>query len=96
MAFQENNPGFWIPENEGDSITGVLIKIEEDVGTNKSKLYTIEQDEQPTNIWGSTILDQRMTGIKVGNLIRITYLGLGEKVGGKNPPKIFKVEVDRE
>lgn len=96
MAFEENNPGFWIPEAEEDSITGVLIKIEEDVGTNKSMLYTIEADNKPTNIWGSTILDQRMIGMKVGDLIRITYKGLGEKSGGKNAPKIFKVEYDRE
>jgi len=52
MAFEENNPGFWTPENEDDSITGILINIQEDVGTNKSMLYTIEQDKIPTNIWG--------------------------------------------
>ena len=96
MTFQENNPGFWIPENEDDSIEGVLINKQKDVGANKSMLYTIEKDTKPTNIWGSTILDQRMVGIKVGDLIRITYKGLGEKVGGKNAPKIFKVEVDRQ
>lgn len=95
MAFTENNPGFWKPEKEDDSIEGVLIKIVENVGANKSMLYTIEKDGKPTNIWGSTILDQRMVGIKVGDLIRITYKGLGEKVGGKNAPKIFKVEVDK-
>jgi hypothetical protein len=95
MAFQENNPGFWIPEKEDDSIQGILINIQKDVGTNKSMLYTIEQDKKPTNVWGSTILDQRMVGIKVGDLIKITYKGLAEKKAGKNPPKIFKVEVDR-
>ncbi len=96
MAFEENNPGFWTPENEDDSITGILINIQEDVGTNKSMLYTIEQDKIPTNIWGSAILDQRMIGMKVGDLIKITYKGLGEKTSGKNAPKIFKVEIDRE
>jgi len=96
MAFQENNPGFWTPEKEDDSITGVLIKIEENVGSNKSMLYTIEADKKPTNVWGCTILDQRMVGVKVGDMIRITYKGLGEKTGGKNAPKIFKVEIDRE
>ena len=96
MTFKENEPGFWKPENEGDSIEGVLLKIEDNVGANKSMLYTIEKDGKPTSVWGSTVLDQRMVGIKVGELIRITYKGLGEKVGGKNPAKIFKVEVDRE
>lgn len=96
MTFQENNPGFWKPENEDESIEGVLIKIESNVGANKSMLYTIEKDGMPTNVWGSTVLDQRMVGVKVGDLVRITYKGLGEKVTGKNQAKIFKVEVDRE
>lgn len=95
MAFEENNPGFWIPEREGDVIEGVLIKKEENVGSNKSMLYTLEKDKKPTNVWGSTILDQRMVGINLGDLIRITYKGLGEKKSGKNAPKVFKVEVDR-
>lgn len=96
MAFKENNPGFWAPEKDGDSIEGVLVAIQEDVGANKSMLYTIEADEKPTNVWGSAILDQRMVGVKIGELIRITYKGLGEKASGKHAPKIFKVEVDRQ
>jgi len=78
-----------------DSVTGVLLKIEEDVGENKSKLYTLEVNEKPVNVWGSTILDQRMVGIKVGDLIKIVYKGLGEKKQGRNAPKIFQVLVDR-
>ena len=96
MVFQENNPGFWEIEKEDDSISGVLINIQENVGANKSMLYTIEQDKKPTNVWGSAILDQRMVGVKIGDLIRITYKGLGEAKQGHNAPKIFKVEVNRD
>ena len=95
MAFKENNPGFWIPENDGDAIEGTLIDIQDDVGDNKSRLYTIEVDKKPTNVWGSAVLNQRMVGISVGDRIRITYKGLGEKAAGRNAPKLFKVEVDR-
>lgn len=94
MAFKENEPGTWKPESDGDSITGVLINIENDVGANNSKLYTLEVESKPTNIWGSAVLDQRMVGIKVGTLIRITFKGLGEPTFGKQAPKIFKVEYD--
>ncbi len=95
MAFEENNPGFWEYEKDGDSIMGVLIKIEDDVGSNSSKLYTLEVDTKPTNVWGSVILDQRMVGIKVGDLVKIVYKGLGEAKAGHNAPKIFQVLVDR-
>ena len=96
MVFEENNPGFWIPEQEGDAVTGFLIKSESDVGSNKSMLYHLDVEGKPTSVWGSTILDQRMVGVNVGDKIRITFKGLGEKKSGKNAPKIFKVEVDRE
>lgn len=95
MVFKEVNPNNWTYEKDGDSITGVLIKKESDVGENKSMLYSLETKQgEFTSVWGSIILDQRMSLIKVGEKIRITYKGLGEKKAGKNPPKIFKVEVD--
>lgn len=94
MAFKEVEPGMWNPQNDGDQITGVFVKSESEVGANKSMLYHLEVDKKPVGVWGSTVLDQRMTAVKPGNLIRITYKGLGEKKTGKNPPKIFKLEVD--
>jgi len=94
MVFNENKPGIWTYENDEDFIIGVLLKIEHDVGPSKSMLYTLSVDEKPISVWGSTILDQRMLGIKVGGLIRITYKGLGEAKPGLNAPKIFKVELD--
>ncbi len=96
MVFEDNNPGFWEYDKEGDKLTGVLIKIQENVGPSASMLYTLEVKEKPINVWGTTILDQRMVGIKVGNLIEIIYKGLGKAAAGKNAPKVFQVLVDRE
>lgn len=96
MVFKEIDPTMWKPEKDGDSITGIFIRAEADVGENKSMLYHLEADGKPISVWGSTILDQRMAWIKPGNKIRITYKGLAEKQKGKNPAKIFKVEVDQE
>lgn len=96
MVFEENNPGFAEFKEIDDSVTGTLIKSEEDVGANKSKLYTLEQEgNKIVNVWGCTILDQRMVGVKLGDMIKIVYKGLGEAKGGKNPPKIFQVLIDR-
>ena len=97
MAYKEVNPDFWTYEKEGDFIEGILIKKQEKVGENESMLYTIENADGMKNVWGSAILDQRMTLVHVGDQIKITYKGIGEqKKKGKNPPKIFKVEVDKE
>jgi len=96
MAYEELNPGMWIPENEEDSIEGIFVKAEHDVGPQKSTLYHLEVEEKPMLFWGSTILDQRMVWVKSGDKIKVTYKGLAEKQPGKNPAKIFKVEVDRD
>ncbi len=37
-----------------------------------------------------------MDFVKVGDKVKITFKGLGEKKPGQKAPKIFKVEVDKE
>lgn len=65
------------------------------MGTNKSTIYYVEKliDNEVVQIWGTTILDQRMTPVKIGQQVKITYKGLGEKgKGGKQAPHLWKVE----
>jgi len=96
MAYEEINPNMWNYENDGDSIEGILVDKKDNVGENKSMIYTLQvADGSFLNVWGSAILDQRMSLVKLDEKVRITYKGLAEKKSGKNPAKIFKVEVDR-
>lgn len=95
--FKEINPDIWTYEKDGDAIEGILVKVEPNVGVNESTIYSLEiSPGKFKGVWGSTILDQRMSLVKIGQKVRITYKGLSEKKTGKNPAKIFKVEVDQE
>jgi len=97
MAYEEINPTEWKFEKDGDFIEGVLVRSQDKVGANNSMLYSIETpNDGVKSVWGSAILDSRMALTKIGDKIRITFKGLGEAKGGKNAPKIFKVEVDKE
>lgn len=96
MAYEEINPTEWKFEKDEDFIEGILVRSQENIGANKSMLYSIETSEGVKSVWGSAILDSRMALLKVGSKVKITYKGLGEAKSGKNAPKIFKVEVDRE
>lgn len=96
MTYEEINPSEWKFENDGDFIEGILVQKHENVGVNKSMLYNLENSEGIKSVWGSAILDSRMSLVKIGDKVKITYKGLGEAKGGKNAPKIFKVEIDRE
>ncbi len=96
MAYKEINPTDWVYENDGDFIEGVLVRIQENVGPNNSMLYSLETLEGVKSVWGATLLDSRMALVKSGSKVKITYKGKAEAKGGKNPAKIFKVEVDSE
>jgi len=97
MTYQEIRPSIWTYEKDGDFIEGVLIRVQANIGVNQSMLYSIEMPEGVKNVWGATILDERMALVNVGDKIRITYKGLAQQTKkGKNPAKIFKVEVDKD
>lgn len=97
MVYKEINPNFWVYKNEDDFIEGVVADIQDGVGENESMLYSIETPEGISNVWGSAILDQRMAFVRKGDKVKITYKGLGvSKNKGRNPPKLFKVEIDKD
>ena len=95
MAFVKIEIGTWKPEKENDSIEGVLISSEDGVGQNKSRLYHLEVNEKATAVWGSAVLDTKMSVVKPGDKIKIVYLGKGAQKGGKNAPKLFDVFIDK-
>ena len=96
MTYEEINPSEWKFEKDGDFIEGILVKKQSDVGVNKSMLYSLDTVDGIKNVWGSAILDSRMSLVQLEDKIKITFKGIGEAKGGNNAPKIFKVEVDRE
>lgn len=81
---EEMNDASW-PEkdhelNVGDSIEGRYIGKKENVGKNKSNVYTLEtEDGRKIGVWGSTVLDSKFQNIGIGKMVAIEYLG--EKTG---------------
>ena len=89
--WEEISPGTWKPEKDGDSITGVLLSKRKKVGINESNAYDIKTDEGDFMIWGSTVLDNNMNFVQVGEKVRITYKG--KRKNKKNQDvNIYKVE----
>lgn len=74
----------WIPEKVNDEISGKIRIIEEEVGENKSKLYTLETKDLVRGVWGCTVLNEKMKLLEVGNSVKIVFLG--KKQGAKKEP----------
>ena len=71
---------------KGSEVIGLFVGKEENVGENNSIVYTLESPSgEMISIWGSTVLDLRLKNIKVGEEVRIVYLGQleSEKRKGK-------------
>ena len=96
MAYTKVELQTWKPVNPKDAIEGIYLGHDENVGANDSMLYHIEVDKQPWGVWGSTVLDGKMTTAKSGDKIKIEYLGKGDAKPGKNAPKLFEVYIDYE
>jgi hypothetical protein len=95
MAYEEINPQQWTYTKDGDFIEGILVNKQEDVGVNKSMLYSIETSQGVKSVWGATVLDERMALVQIESKIRLTYKGTAPSKKGKNPAKLFRVEVDK-
>lgn len=69
----------------GDSIEGIFVGVEHNVGPNNSNLYTINTTKGILSVWGSTVLDIRLKNLIPSEEVKIVYLGLveSEKVKGR-------------
>ena len=86
-------PGVWRPEKDGDQIIGILVNKEpKDEVNGMSAKYYIENEKGIFFVWGSTVLDDRMQYVKVGQKTRITYKGKTKNKRGQDV-NLFRVEV---
>ena len=74
-------------------LEGVLTNIQTDVGPNASTLYDFEKkDGDNIAVWGSTVLDSRMKNVKIGEEVKIKFVGLAkDSKKGQSPAKLFEV-----
>jgi hypothetical protein len=84
-------PGVWKPANEGDQIQGILVQKREKGGKYDSESYVVENQDGMHLIFATTVLQQRMELVNVGDEVRITYKGVEQNTKGQDV-KIFKVQ----
>lgn len=88
-------PEVWKPEQIGDQITGVLVsKIAKD---NKGKIgarYFIRNKTGEHIAWGSSVLDNKMQFVDVGQDVKIVFDGKSKIDNGKKL-NLFTVSVSK-
>jgi len=77
---------------ETKEIVGILKAKKENLGSNNGKLYEIELDSGSVSaVWGSTVLDSKMSKVQIGQQVKITYLGMETNPRTKRSYKNFEV-----
>jgi hypothetical protein len=78
--------------DKASPLEGKFVKAEQDVGPNKSKMYTIETEDGEVKVWGSAVLDDKLMGVPQGTYVKLEYEG---KKKGKNAEyNSYKVFID--
>jgi len=74
---------------KGDEFIAEYLRIEIDVGENKSKLYTFKDNNgEMFKVWGCGSLDADMAVAIIGQKYLVKHEGIGEvKMAGRRPPK---------
>jgi len=83
-------------ESPGQYVFGKYRGMAQDVGPNRSRLYTIDiGNGNMASVWGATVLDKHMDKLDPahGASILIQYLGTGPGKEGQDPPKLYRVRV---
>jgi len=86
----------WPPKGEelkeGSSIEGRYVNKKENVGKNKSNVYTLEHDDgSKTDVWGGTVIDARMEEVAIGKMVKIVYRGEKPSKNYSNPYKDYGI-----
>lgn len=81
-------------EDTDNRVEGTLLTIERGQGNQgNSSIYTLEkEDGATTKVWGSAVIDDRVTDGMIGEMIAIEYQGKGKSKKGNTFNK-FDVQI---
>lgn len=80
------------------SIEGYYLGTKDipDSGYGPGKLHIFQTQEGSVGVWGKTNSNRLMTSDLVGQMVRLTFTGMGAKVKGKNPAYQYELEHDED
>lgn len=78
-------------EKEQKIVFGTYKHMKTGVGPNDSNVYILQEDskDDPTSVWGSTVLDTKFEEIPLGSRVKIEFLGMA--TGKRSQYKDYKV-----
>ena len=98
MEFNKISPGVWKPTTVGDTIEGSLVSSE--VGKKfGGKVYHLETpDGGQVVVFSTTVLEDRMSYVKVGDYCKIVFNGTQKNSKGQETKMfdVYKAKTDSD
>lgn len=70
---------------EDKELKGTYIAIEEGVGLKETNLFKIQkEDGSVIGVWGNTMINDTFQKIRIGDAVKIVYLGMEESKNGRS------------
>ena len=98
MEFQKIAPSVFKPEKAGDTVEGTLVAVE-DGKKYGGKVYHLETTAgDQLVVFSTTVLQDRMSYVKVGEYCKIVYNGTQKNAKGQETKlfDVFKAKVEGE
>lgn len=91
----KGTPVFNIKDEHGKDVEGASItgEFKEIVAGEYGNNYVLATDKGDQLVFGGSVLNTKMNRVKIGQQVRITYLGEVKAKNSRNTYKDFKVEV---
>lgn len=95
---EQELPASWEPK-EGESIIGILVRKQENVGKYHSNAYRlrVQDTNEVKTVWGSKIIDEKLVeqDAQFGDTIGIKFVGEKTAKDNKTKYKDFTVLVEK-
>lgn len=82
----DGEDGEWVELDDGESLTGELVRMQEDAGKYDSRVYEIDRHDgnENTLIWGNGSIDSQIdNSVNPGDLVHIERNGTYENKYGE-------------
>ena len=90
MVYELINPSVWTPEKEDDAIEGTLMSIKPSKKFANQVYELIKTDGAQIVVFGTSVLDNRMSYVKEGEKVKIVFRGVAPNKNGQET-KLFDV-----
>lgn len=82
-------------DDDSQILEGIYLGSLTPKSATESMIHVIDADGYNVGVWGSTLLDDLLSGVEIGTYVVIGFFGKRPTKSGKNSYKVFDLKIKR-